>query len=59
MRNKATLRGRAAKAVDTIKSLDNLFKNDVRQNAIAVVMLAIEDGYRQGIADALARKEKP
>ena len=59
MKNKATLRGRATKAVDIIDSLNHLFKNDVRQNAIAVIMLAIEDGYRQGIADALARKEKP
>jgi len=50
---KETLRTRAATAVDMMQKLDGLFKNDVRQNAIAIVMLAIEDSYRQGKKDAL------
>ena len=50
---KETLRKRATRAVDAIHNLDNLFKNDVKQNAIAIIMLAIEDAYRQGKADGM------
>ena len=57
-----TLRSRAKQAVNEIVRLNDLFKNDRKQNAIAVIMLAIEDAYRQGKADATNApvvKERP
>ena len=54
---KVTLRNIAKQAVNEIERLNDLFKNDRKQNAIAVIMLAIEDAYRQGRADGLAPKE--
>ena len=50
---KETLRKRATKAVSLIEGLNGLFKNDRKQNTIAIIMLAIEDAYRQGKEDVL------
>jgi len=51
---KETLRKRATKAVTLIEGLNGLFKNDTKQNTIAIIMLSIEDAYRQGKADGMA-----
>lgn len=51
-----TLRKRANEAYGAIQRLDRIFKNNTKLNTISIIMLAIEDAYRQGKADALAPK---
>jgi hypothetical protein len=51
------LRKRAEKAFELIQSWNDLFPNNKDEHVIVTLMSAISDAYKQGIKDALHKKQ--